>query len=237
MMWVKKVSARSLVDEVVERLETAIFTGELAPGSRLSEQALAGQLGVSRGPLREAIRRLEGRKLVQRVPNVGVRVAALSVRNIVEIMQVQEVLQGMACSLASRAISEDDIRILEDLVRKQKRHLELAGGRDPYNKSLDMEFHSRIIACSGNERLVRILEDDIQYLLRVQRHTYLTDRKGAATLIREHTKILRALKRRDPVAAESAMREHIARARMSKQAEIRKQAATENAEARRGKDR
>ena len=70
-----KVQAQSLVDVVAERIEAAILSGTLAPGSRISEQALAASLGVSRGPLREAIRRLEGRKLLERTPNIGVRVA------------------------------------------------------------------------------------------------------------------------------------------------------------------
>lgn len=227
-MWDEKVRAQSLVDVVAERLETAIFTGELEPGSRLSEQALAEQLGVSRGPLREAIRRLEGRKLLQRVPNVGVRVAALSIRDVVEIMQVQEVLQGKACALASQRMSDDDIRSLKDLVRQQKRHLELAGEGNPYDESLDMEFHSQIIAGSGNQRLIRILEEDIHYLLRVQRHTFETDRKGASDLIREHTEIIRALERRDPEAAEQSMREHIARARRDKQKQLHEQSARED---------
>jgi DNA-binding GntR family transcriptional regulator len=68
-----KVSAQSLVDVLVERIEAAIVGGDLQPGSKLSEQGLAVSLGVSRGPLREAIRRLEGRKLLERTPNIGVR--------------------------------------------------------------------------------------------------------------------------------------------------------------------
>ena len=70
-----KVQAQSLVDIVAERLEGAIIEGRLEPGAKLSEQGLAASLGVSRGPLREAIRRLEGRKLLERTPNIGVRVA------------------------------------------------------------------------------------------------------------------------------------------------------------------
>src|SRR5690606_39875037 len=95
-----KVQAQSLVDIVAERLEAAIISGQLEPGAKLSEQGLAASLGVSRGPLREAIRRLEGRKLLERTPNIGVRVAQLSPKDLNEILQVREALEGMACGLA-----------------------------------------------------------------------------------------------------------------------------------------
>jgi DNA-binding GntR family transcriptional regulator len=96
-----KVSAQSLVDVLVERIEAAIVGGDLQPGSRLSEQGLAVSLGVSRGPLREAIRRLEGRKLLERTPNIGVRVARLSLKDLHEVLQIREALEGMACGLAA----------------------------------------------------------------------------------------------------------------------------------------
>ena len=92
-----KVSAQSLVDVLVERIEAAIVGGDLQPGSKLSEQGLAASLGVSRGPLREAIRRLEGRKLLERTPNIGVRVARLSLKeddwNDVELAVANEQVQ------------------------------------------------------------------------------------------------------------------------------------------------
>src|ERR1700751_4477893 len=102
-----KVSAQSLVDVLAERIEAAIVSGDLQPGSKLSEQALAAQLGVSRGPLREAIRRLEGRKLLQRTPNIGVRVAGLSPSDLFEVLQIREALEGMACALAAKNMSDE----------------------------------------------------------------------------------------------------------------------------------
>src|SRR5690606_41911259 len=96
-----KVQAQSLVDIVAERIEAAIISGQIEPGSRLSEQGLAASLGVSRGPLREAIRRPEGRKLLERTPNIGVRVAQVSLKDLNEILHVREELEGLACSLAA----------------------------------------------------------------------------------------------------------------------------------------
>ena len=101
-----KISAQSLVDTLVERIEAAIMNGDLQPGSKISEQALATSLGVSRGPLREAIRRLEGRKLLERTPNIGARVASLSPGDLYEILQVREALEGMACGLAATNMTD-----------------------------------------------------------------------------------------------------------------------------------
>ena len=139
-----KVQAQSLVDAVTERIEAAIVSGVLKPGSRLSEQALAKSLGVSRGPLREAIRRLEGRKLLQRTPNIGVRVATLSVNDLSEILQVQEALQGMACALAAKNMDDAEIAALKQLLdqhRKQKSVPAGKGNDQESNLDMDLDFH------------------------------------------------------------------------------------------------
>src|SRR5258708_31777892 len=107
-----KVSAQSLVDVLVERIEAAIVGGDLQPGAKLSEQGLAASLGVSRGPLREAIRRLEGRKLLQRTPNIGVHVASLSPADLYEVLQVREALEGMACALAAENMTDAELKAL-----------------------------------------------------------------------------------------------------------------------------
>src|SRR6201994_4649215 len=111
-----KVQAQSLVDVVAERIEAAIISGALAPGARLSEQGLAASMGVSRGPLREAIRRLEGRKLLQRTPNIGVRVAGLSPSDLFEVLQIREALEGMACALAAKNMSDEELSALAELL-------------------------------------------------------------------------------------------------------------------------
>src|SRR5260221_8086103 len=103
------IEIASLVDRIVERLEQAIMNGGLAPGSKLSEQALARRFGVSRGPLREAIRRLEGRKLIERKPNIGARVATLSEKKLLDIFGVPEALEGLACRLAAEQMTDEEI--------------------------------------------------------------------------------------------------------------------------------
>ena len=204
-----KVRAHSLVDSVTERLEAGIVSGELKPGSKLSELQLAMSLGVSRGPLREAIRRLEGRKLLERTTNIGVRVVALSRKDVSDILRVNEVLQGLACSLAAVNMQDEDIAELEKTLDRYKHK---PGKGEDYD-SWDLDFHSRIIAGSGNERLARILSEDVNFLLRVHRSRSVTTREIAMRVVQEHRDIVAAIARRDPVAAERAMRRHIQNAR------------------------
>ena len=209
-----KVQAQSLVDVVAERIEAAIISGALEPGSRLSEQALAASLGVSRGPLREAIRRLEGRKLLQRTPNIGVRVAALSLKDLYEILQVREALEGMACALAAKNMTDAEIAALKELLDEHEQQKSVQQGKGYYQESKDFDFHFRIVTASRNERLIAMLCGDLYYLLRVYRYKSSTKPGRAMKALQEHKEIVTALARRDPVAAEQKMRLHLRNARM-----------------------
>ena len=208
-----KVQAQSLVDVVAERIEAAIISGQLEPGSRLSEQGLAASLGVSRGPLREAIRRLEGRKLLERTPNIGVRVAALSLKDLNDILQVREALEGLACGLAAKNMPAAEIAGLEKLLAGHEKQKSVQEGKGYYQESKDFDFHFRIVTASGNERLVQMLTGDLYYLLRVYRYKSSTKPGRAMEALSEHKAIVEALKRRDPKAAEQAMRTHLRNAR------------------------
>lgn len=208
-----KVQAQSLVDVVAERIEAAIISGQLEPGSRISEQGLAASLGVSRGPLREAIRRLEGRKLLERTPNIGVRVAALSLKDLNEILQVREALEGLACGLAAKNMSDAEIAGLEKLLAGHEKQKSVQEGKGYYQESKDFDFHFRIVTASGNERLAQMLTGDLYYLLRVYRYKSSTKPGRAVEALNEHKAIVDALVRRDAKAAEEAMRTHLRNAR------------------------
>lgn len=209
----KKVEVRSLVDVVMERLEEAIISGALAPGSKLSEQALATSLGVSRGPLREAIRRLEGRKLLERTPNVGVRVAKLSLHDLYDILQVREALEGLACALAAKNMSDEDIAALERLLDVHSKQESVRKGTGYYQESEDFDFHFKIVSAAGNARLTELLFGDLYYLLRVYRYKSSTKPGRAKSALQEHRAVVAALKARDADAAEQAMRTHLHNAR------------------------
>ncbi|MGY4304508.1 DNA-binding GntR family transcriptional regulator [Bradyrhizobium sp. USDA 4369] len=209
----RKVSARSLVDTLVERIEGAIISGELQPGSKLREQTLAASLGVSRGPLREAIRRLEGRKLLERTPNIGVRVAAISPKDLYEVLQLREVLEGLACSLAATNMTDEELEALSELLDQHQQQRSVQEGTGYYQESKDFDFHFRIVKGSRNARLINMLCEDLYYLLRVYRYKSSTKPGRARLALKEHKDIVAALCRRDPEDAERKMRLHIRNAR------------------------
>lgn len=208
-----RVRPQSLVDVVAERIEAAIISGQLPPGRKLSEQGLAASLGVSRGPLREAIRRLEGRKLLQRTPNIGVRVAELSMKDLNEILLIREALEGMAAALAAKNMTAAEIEALGELLNQHQRQKSVQDGTGYYQESRDFDFHFRIVQGSRNERLVQMLCGDLYYLLRVYRYKSSTKPGRAMKALQEHKDVVAALMRRDPVAAEQRMRLHIRNAR------------------------
>jgi len=104
-----QLSSETLSEHVFRRIQTAIVKGEIPPGSKISEPELARTYGISRGPLREAIHRLEGQKLLVRVPHVGARVVSLSHAELIELYEIRESLEGMACRLAAERMSEAEI--------------------------------------------------------------------------------------------------------------------------------
>lgn len=209
-----KVQALSLVDAVVERLEAAIISGELPPGERLSEQSLARSMGISRGPLREAIRRLEGRSLVVRTPNIGVSVAVLSPADLSNLLVVREALEGMACALAAQNLTDAELDSLENLLSEHGSQKELKAGEGYYQESRDFDFHFRIARASQNERLISMICGDLYDLLRIYRYKSSTMQGRAPQALEEHKRILSALRSRDPEKAERAMRDHIRSARL-----------------------
>jgi DNA-binding GntR family transcriptional regulator len=220
-----KIAAQSLVDALAERIEAAIVSGDLQPGSKLSEQGLAASLGVSRGPLREAIRRLEGRKLLQRTPNIGVHVASLSPGDLYEVLQVREALEGMACALAARNMTDGELKALSELLEQHQQQKSVQEGTGYYQESKDFDFHFRIVKGSRNARLIQMLCEDLYYLLRVYRYKSSTKPGRAKQALREHKDIVAALMRRDPLDAERKMRLHIGNARRYVEEQIKEAAS------------
>src|SRR5246127_1557946 len=109
----------TLVDELLGKLETAFFRGEFSRGTRIPEARVANTLGVGRGPLREAVRRLEGRKLVVRHPNRGTCITTLTRAELAELLEVREALEVAACRLAAKKITDEAIEKLRWTLRRQ----------------------------------------------------------------------------------------------------------------------
>lgn len=191
-------------NEAFDRILDLIYSCELAPGMIVNESALATQFGVSRGPVREAIRRLQGIQLVSREPFMRARVVSLSTEAIVQLFQMREALEGYACRLAARRMSDDDIATL------------IADLEDSHHQTVPsaqrFDLHERIVRASGNDRMIDTLCGDLYHLLRIYRRMSggVPERKELA--FKEHWQILRALQIRDADLAESLMRSHVERA-------------------------
>jgi DNA-binding GntR family transcriptional regulator len=206
------LNTASLADQAYQRLDHAILTGSLAPGTLLSEAELSLQLGISRGPLREALSRLEGRKLVKRVRQQGVSVVNLNDKEVLELMQVREVLEGLACRLATEAMSDEDLR---DLSNCDLGNYGGVGGPSSAN-----DIHFRIAKGCGNSLLSDYLTKDLYYLWRLFRYRTGKQEGHSEAAQAEHREIIKAMRKRNADLAEHLMKNHIANARKALNLEI-----------------
>ncbi|MED5441373.1 MAG: GntR family transcriptional regulator, partial [Pseudomonadota bacterium] len=198
--------AQTLAEKVFSELATAIVRGELAPGERLSEQALVTRYGGSRAPIREAIQKLEARNLVVRVPHAGARVVSLSLEELRDIYEVRLELESMACRLAAERMSDAEISALEKLLEEHARSIEADQGLSYYQKSGNLDFHYRIIEGSKNSRLHQMLCGDLYHIIRMYRYRTSTSSERPLQALKEHQRIVEAIKSRDPQLAELLMR-------------------------------
>ncbi|QJD70483.1 GntR family transcriptional regulator [Marinobacterium sp. LSUCC0821] len=203
----------TLADRVCQQIITAIVKGEIKAGEKISEPELARTYGISRGPLREAIRRLEGLRLVESRPNVGARVVQLSVKELLEIYRVREALEGMACRLAAVNMSDDEIKALRTLLDQHQAGIEQQEGQAYFQKEGDLDFHYRIVMGSGNSKLQELLAADLYHLVRMYRYQFSLSSSRPTMALREHHQILDAIESRDEELAELLMRRHISASR------------------------
>jgi len=208
----------TLAEQVFRRLSAAILAGELAPGAKISEPALAKQYGVSRGPLREALHRLQERKLITRSPNQGPRVVKPSAAVLAELFMVREALEGMAARLAATNATDAEIAALRAGVT------ESAGGMNgapnagtELDERYDQDFHFAIAQCSRNPMLIELLCAELYPLLRLYRGQLPLVRPRRRPAVIEHERIVSAIEDRDPELAELLMRRHIAAARLRRE--------------------
>jgi DNA-binding GntR family transcriptional regulator len=207
----KRETPKTLVDDLVSRLEGAIFRGEFPPGTRIREARIANHLGVGRGPLREAVRRLEGRKLVVRHPNRGTFIATLTAAELAELLEVREALEVEACRLAAKRVTKEGLEKLRLTLRRQ---LEVEADKllDLYSDWHNFDFHYQIALASGNQRLIDLLCGDIWCIMRLYRYPGILSRGRTPLGQADHEAILHALEAHDPDACERVMRQHLAHA-------------------------
>ena len=195
-----------LRDVVFNTLREAILRGDLKPGDRLMEIQLAEKLGVSRTPIREAIRMLETEGLAVTFPRKGATVAAMTTKDMEDVLQIRETLEELAVRLACDRITEEGVEKL----RKNMGAFENAikNGNIKLIAKCDEEFHDIIFASSGNPRLVSLLNSLREQMYRY-RIEYLKDAKNYPALMEEHRAIFDGISKRSKNDVASVMRRHI----------------------------
>jgi DNA-binding GntR family transcriptional regulator len=210
----------TLSDHVLRQIQSAIVKGDIAPGSKISEPELARAYGISRGPLREALHRLEGQKLLVRIPHAGARVVSLSRQELSELYQIRESLEGLACRLAAERLTPEQVEELRAVLREHERDEAFQAGRGYYQQEGDFDFHYRIIQASGNMMLIRLLCDELYQLARMYRIQHSATPHRPAQAFAEHHRILDAIAEGDGELAELLMRRHIRTSRLNIERQI-----------------
>jgi len=203
---------QTIADRLSDELIASIVKGDIPSGSKMSEPDLARTYKVSRGPLREAMRRLEGLHLVARIPHIGARVVSLHSQQLVEIYQVREALEGMAARLACENMTDDEIAELDALLDEHEYIIEKSEGREYFQHEGDFDFHYRIIQGSKNQRLIELLCSELYHLIRMYRFRSSQILSRPQLALSEHRNICAAIGQRDSELAEILMRRHISTA-------------------------
>ena len=196
-----------LRDVVFNTLREAILKGDLKPGERLMELQLASKLGVSRTPIREAIRMLEQEGLAVTMPRKGAEVAKMTLKDMEDVLEIREALDELAVRIACEKITDEQLKRLMDA----KDLLDTITRTGDVKKiaEADVSFHDVIYEATGNPKLETLLNNLREQVYRY-RVEYIKDPMNYPVLIREHEAILLALKERNVKKAEIAMHEHVA---------------------------
>ncbi|QIB27742.1 GntR family transcriptional regulator [Caloranaerobacter azorensis] len=197
---------KPLREIVFESLREAIIDGKLKPGERLMEVQLAEKLGVSRTPVREAIRKLELEGLVVMIPRKGAYVADVSIKDILEVLEIRASLEGLAAQLAAERITDDELEALKMKAREFDECIKNKDIKCIIQK--DVEFHDIIFKATRNEKLIAIAESLREQVQRF-RIIYVTEYDGTAKLSEEHSKIIEAISKRDSKKAKYYAEIHI----------------------------
>lgn len=196
-----------LRDVVFNTLREAILKGDLKPGERLMELQLASKLGVSRTPIREAIRMLEQEGLAVTTPRKGAEVAKMTLKDMEDVLEIRDALDELAVRIACQKISDEQLKQLEDM--KELFEKSTQTGNVKKIAEADVTFHDVIYKATGNPKLVTLLNNLREQVYRY-RVEYIKDPKNYPTLIAEHEAILESLKNRDVKNAVEAMHVHVA---------------------------
>ena len=196
----------SIADQIFEKLERDILSGKYPQGEILSELRLSGELGVSRTPIREAIRKLELEGLVLMIPRRGAEVARISEKSLKDVLEVRRSLEELAIELACQRMTEEDMQALEEAQKAFKAAIDQ--GDAMKIAETDEAYHDVIYHSTRNKRLVQILNNLREQMYRF-RLEYIKDEDKRQILQLEHEKILAVLRLRHMAEAKAVARGHI----------------------------
>ena len=195
---------RTLRERILSTIRAAIVNGEIRPGTRIMEPELADRFGISRTPIREAIRQLESEGLISVIPRKGAIVASISPQDISNFYELKMILEGHAARLAAKNLTENDLAKMETV----NRQIEAASAKKNLSRVLDLqnEFHEIFLRACGNDKLLAIVQNLVMQFQRIRLMPAMLGRiKGS---IRQHTEIIEAFRRKDTARAEDLVRKN-----------------------------
>lgn len=195
-----------LRDVVFNTLRQQILTGELKPGERLMEIHLANKLGVSRTPIREAIRKLELEGLVIMIPRRGAEVAQITWKNLKDVLEVRRALDVLAIELSCDRITKEEQTELQEACKNFEEATKTADVRGI--AEADVKFHDIIVKSTRNDRLIQLVNNLSEQMYRY-RFEYLKDISSHASLVAEHNKICQSIINKEVNSAVEAVKIHV----------------------------
>ena len=195
-----------LRDVVFNTLRQAILTGELKPGERLMEIHLANRLGVSRTPIREAIRKLELEGLVVMVPRKGAEVAQITEKSMNDVLEVRRALDALCAELACDRITKEELESLREACEHFEQVVKTGDVKEI--AQADVALHDIIVQATGNQRLIQLVNNLSEQMYRY-RFEYIKDFSQHARLVEEHRIIYESLLHGDKETASEAAKTHI----------------------------
>lgn len=195
-----------LRDVVFNTLRQAILTGELKPGERLMEIHLANRLGVSRTPIREAIRKLELEGLVTMIPRRGAEVAQITEKSMNDVLEVRRALDALCAELACERITSEEVERLKKACDSFEQAVQTKNIKEI--AKADVALHDIIVQATGNQRLIQLVNNLSEQMYRY-RFEYIKDVSQHKRLIEEHHIIYESIKKKDKETASRAAKMHI----------------------------
>ena len=199
---------KPLREMVYEELKIQILTGAIVPGTRMMEVDLAEEMGVSRTPIREAIRKLEKEGLVTIEPRRGAYASRISTQDMVEILEVRQDLEGLAAFFAATRMKDDEMDELRKIAARYNEAVAAGSMQDMIR--YDTQFHRLIVDSCNNKILVNMVEQLQELVLRF-RYIYYDNFRRAENMPEEHREIIEAIESGDEVRARAAADVHIDR--------------------------